>query len=39
MNTWLLVKDSHSLLEVINNVNYQGHPLLWAFLFTKKKHS
>ena len=30
MNTWLIVRDSHSFLEIIGNVHYQGHPILWA---------
>ncbi len=30
MNTWLIVRDSNSFLEMVNNVHYQGHPLLWA---------
>ena len=30
MNTWLIVRDSHSFLDLIGNVHYQGHPILWA---------
>ena len=30
MNTWLIVRDSHSFLELVGNVHYQGHPILWA---------
>ena len=30
MNTWLIVRDSHSFLDLVGNVNYQGHPILWA---------
>ncbi len=30
MNTWLIVRDSDSFSEMVNNVHYQGHPLLWA---------
>ena len=30
MNTWLIVRDSHSFLDLVGNVHYQGHPVLWA---------
>ncbi|MDJ1183571.1 hypothetical protein [Roseofilum casamattae] len=32
MNTWLIVRDSSSLGEMLGYVNYQGHPALWALL-------
>ncbi|MEB3232769.1 MAG: hypothetical protein VKJ64_17295, partial [Leptolyngbyaceae bacterium] len=32
MNTWLIVRDSGSLGEMLSYVNYQGHPALWALL-------
>jgi len=32
MNTWLIVRDSESLGEMLGYVNYQGHPALWALL-------
>ena len=32
MNTWLIVRDSASLGEMLSYVNYQGHPALWALL-------
>ncbi|MGK7887857.1 MAG: hypothetical protein AB4042_00885, partial [Leptolyngbyaceae cyanobacterium] len=32
MNTWLIVRDSGSLGEMLGYVNYQGHPALWALL-------
>lgn len=32
MNTWLIVRDSASLAEMLGYVNYQGHPALWALL-------
>lgn len=32
MNTWLIVRDSASLGEMLGYVNYQGHPALWALL-------
>lgn len=38
VNTWLIVRDSASLSEIIGNVNYQGHPLLWALLLTALKN-
>ena len=38
VNTWLIVRDSSSLSAVIENVNYQGHPLLWALLLTLLKN-
>ncbi|MDJ0689150.1 MAG: hypothetical protein QNJ41_11630 [Xenococcaceae cyanobacterium MO_188.B32] len=38
VNTWLIVRDSQSLSEVISNINYQGHPLLWGLLVTLLKN-
>ena len=38
VNTWLIVRDSQSLSEIIGNVTYQGHPLLWALLLTFLKN-
>ncbi len=38
VNTWLIVRDSQSLSEIIGNVTYQGHPLLWALLLTLLKN-
>ncbi|NEQ96707.1 MAG: hypothetical protein F6K30_08290 [Cyanothece sp. SIO2G6] len=32
MNTWLIVRDSASVGEMLGYVNYQGHPALWALL-------
>lgn len=32
MNTWLIVRDSQSLVEMLGYVRYQGHPALWALL-------
>ncbi|NEP11713.1 MAG: hypothetical protein F6K14_16165 [Symploca sp. SIO2C1] len=29
LNVWLLVRDSNSLLELFNNLQYEGHPGLW----------
>ena len=29
---WLLARDSGSLMELIENTRYEGHPLLWNFL-------
>jgi hypothetical protein len=29
-NTWLIVRDSDSLLDMLGNVKYQGHTALWA---------
>lgn len=29
-NTWLIVRDSDSLLEMLGHVKYQGHTALWA---------
>jgi len=29
LNVWLLVRDSNSLLELFNNLKYEGHPGLW----------
>lgn len=32
LNGWLLTRDSHTLGELIANVKYEGHPLLWYVL-------
>ena len=29
-NTWLIVRDSESLWDMLQNVKYQGHTALWA---------
>ena len=34
MNTWLILRDSESFFDIINNINYQGHPLLWGVSLT-----
>lgn len=38
MNTWLIVRDSNSLEEMLGYVNYQGHPALWALLVSLAKN-
>lgn len=30
--SWLLARDSKSLIDLIKNTRYEGHPLLWHFL-------
>lgn len=37
MNTWLIVRDSSTFLEMLSYVNYQGHPALWATLVSLAK--
>jgi hypothetical protein len=35
---WLLARDSNSILDLYNNMRYEGHPLLWnliLFTFTR----
>ncbi|MEO0756840.1 MAG: hypothetical protein AAFY78_08195 [Cyanobacteria bacterium J06648_16] len=34
LNTWLIVRDSSSLAEILGYVNYQGHTPLWAMSVT-----
>jgi hypothetical protein len=29
---WLVARDAHSLSELMQNVKYEGHPVLWHFL-------
>ncbi len=31
LNPWLIVRDSDSLGNLIANIRYEGHPLLWYF--------
>ncbi|WP_375505952.1 hypothetical protein [uncultured Nostoc sp.] len=31
LNPWLIVRDSESLGDLIANIRYEGHPLLWYF--------
>ncbi|TAE58645.1 MAG: hypothetical protein EAZ87_12605 [Nostocales cyanobacterium] len=31
LNPWLIVRDSKSFTDLINNINYEGHPVLWYF--------
>ncbi|MEH1817533.1 MAG: hypothetical protein V7L31_00290 [Nostoc sp.] len=31
LNPWLIVRDSKSLGNLIANIRYEGHPLLWYF--------
>jgi hypothetical protein len=32
LNGWLLTRDSYTISELIANVKYEGHPLLWYVL-------
>ncbi|MDF5709591.1 MAG: hypothetical protein PUP90_18495 [Nostoc sp. S4] len=38
LNPWLIVRDSESLEDLIANIHYEGHPVLWYFslAFLKK---
>ncbi|MBP0016274.1 MAG: hypothetical protein J7647_01805 [Cyanobacteria bacterium SBLK] len=29
LNVWAIVRDSSSLLELLHNIKYEGHPALW----------
>ncbi|MEH2453404.1 hypothetical protein [Nostoc sp.] len=31
LNPWLIVRDSESLGDLIANIHYEGHPVLWYF--------
>jgi hypothetical protein len=31
LNPWLIVRDSESFGDLIANIHYEGHPLLWYF--------
>ena len=31
LNPWLIVRDSQSLADLIANIHYEGHPVLWYF--------
>ncbi|MDZ8083117.1 MAG: hypothetical protein RMX35_29140 [Nostoc sp. DcaGUA01] len=31
LNPWLIVRDSESLGDLIANIRYEGHPVLWYF--------
>jgi len=31
LNPWLIVRDSQSLGDLIANIHYEGHPVLWYF--------
>ncbi|NDJ24656.1 hypothetical protein GS682_24035 [Nostoc sp. B(2019)] len=31
LNPWLIVRDSESFGNLIANINYEGHPVLWYF--------
>ena len=32
IQAWLIVRDSHSFYELIQNTRYEGHPILWFLL-------
>lgn len=39
MNAWLIVRDSHSFSELIQNIHYdRGHPALWHLLIALLKN-
>ena len=31
LNGWLIARDSHFPIEFIQNIRYEGHPILWYF--------
>ncbi|AFZ24351.1 hypothetical protein Cylst_2112 [Cylindrospermum stagnale PCC 7417] len=31
LNPWLIVRDSESFADLLANINYEGHPVLWYF--------
>ncbi|MEM9541315.1 MAG: hypothetical protein AAGA60_17680, partial [Cyanobacteria bacterium P01_E01_bin.42] len=31
LNVWTIVRDSSSILELLLNIKYEGHPVLWYF--------
>ncbi|QLE54938.1 hypothetical protein [Nostoc sp. TCL26-01] len=31
LNPWLIVRDSQSFTDLIGNIRYEGHPILWYF--------
>ncbi|MEA5579914.1 hypothetical protein VB620_00995 [Nodularia harveyana UHCC-0300] len=31
LNPWLIVRDSESFADLIANIHYEGHPVLWYF--------
>ncbi|MGM3305076.1 hypothetical protein ACSQ6I_03670 [Anabaena sp. WFMT] len=31
LNPWLIIRDSESLPDLIGNIRYEGHPVLWYF--------
>ncbi|MEH2276602.1 MAG: hypothetical protein V7K40_17875 [Nostoc sp.] len=31
VNPWLIVRDSESLGDLVANIHYEGHPILWYF--------
>ncbi|NET01785.1 MAG: hypothetical protein F6K61_14670 [Sphaerospermopsis sp. SIO1G1] len=31
LNPWLIVKYSQSFTDLINNISYEGHPVIWYF--------
>ncbi len=31
LNPWLIVRDSESFRDLIANIHYEGHPVLWYF--------
>ncbi|MEH1824698.1 MAG: hypothetical protein V7L22_04905 [Nostoc sp.] len=37
LNPWLIVRDSESFGDLITNIHYEGHPLLWYFFLVLLK--
>jgi hypothetical protein len=31
LNPWLIIRDSESFADLIGNIRYEGHPVLWYF--------
>jgi hypothetical protein len=35
---WLIARDSHNLAELVHNLRYEGHPVLWYLLLYVPAH-
>ena len=38
LQAWLIARDSHSLLELLHTLRYEGHPALWYLLLYLPAH-
>lgn len=42
LQSWLIAKDSSSMIDLLNNLRYEGHPALWyscLYLITRFTHN